>query len=197
MGKLLKYYIIISIVIGIICGQANGEIYKCINEFGKTTFQENPCKIDSKLSEKMDIKITRFLQPAKINKTNIENHSLALSQSASGNDVLHGIEIRDSNPEFGKKIPKELCTKTKRHPCGLPINLLYNVVADINSTREHLSQPAYTALKPYSVGTLVWEFNLCKNLWDNDIHCSEVLGYLAVKNNDVKFYTFQKPRKIF
>lgn len=111
----------------------------------------------------------------------------------SGNSLEYGLKIRESNKEFGTLIPKELCMNEKRFPCRLPVYMLYDIVSDIKTTKDKLSRLAYSALKRHAGNAqVVWEFNLCKPLWDKKQHCAEVLGYLVVKYNAVTFYAFQK-----
>jgi len=123
--------------------------------------------------------------------------AILLPQSVLANDVEYAIRIRDANPEYGTRIPKELCEKEARSPCRLPVYLLYDVVSNIKSTRGNLSSAAYSAFKRNSKNAqVVWEFNLCKPLWDKKIHCVEVLGYLVIKKDEVVFYVFQKSQRV-
>lgn len=113
-----------------------------------------------------------------------------------GNSLEYGLKIREANKEFGTLIPKALCMNERRFPCRLPVYMLYDIVPDIKITKDKLSQAAYSALKRHAGNAqAVWEFNLCKPLWDRKQPCVEVLGYLVVKYNTVTFYTFQQEIK--
>ena len=118
---------------------------------------------------------------------------IALPKTSFGNDVEYALKIKNSHPEYGTSIPKELCQNEKRSPCRLPVFKLYNVVSDITGTKANLNPTAYAALSLYSEGAqVVWEYNLCKPHWDKKKPCAEVLGYLVVKDYEVIFYVFQK-----
>ena len=120
--------------------------------------------------------------------------AILLPGSLLAYDVEYAIRIRESVPEFGNRVPRGLCEDERPSPCRLPVYLLYDVVPDIEDTKENLSAAAYSALKRNSrQAQVVWEFNLCKPRWDKDIPCVEVLGYLVVKDYKVVFYAFQNP----
>ena len=124
--------------------------------------------------------------------------TVLLPRPVFGNDVEYAVKIRNSNPEYGTRIFKELCENEKKSPCRLPVFLLYDVISNIESTKENLSPAAYLALKRHSKNAQVtWEFNLCNPRWDKNIPCVEVLGYLVVKDYKVTFYAFQKQKQHF
>ncbi len=124
--------------------------------------------------------------------------TISFPQFAIGSDIEYALKIRKLNPEYGKRIPKELCDKEIKSPCRLAVHLLYNVVSKIEDTKENLGSAAYSALKRNAKrAQVVWEFNLCKPLWDKNIPCAEVLGYLVIKDNQTVFYAFQIPKKYF
>jgi len=114
-------------------------------------------------------------------------------KSAIAISLDYGLNVKRSNYEFGTTIPKELCRDKKHSPCRLPLTLLYNVVSNIHSTKDKLNPAGYSAFQRHSkLSQVVWEFNLCKPLWDENKPCIETLGYLVIKKNKVIFYVFQK-----
>ncbi len=62
-----------------------------------------------------------------------------LPKISFGNDVEYALKIKNSLPEYGTGIPKELCQDEKRSPCRLPVFKLYNIVSDITNTKENLN----------------------------------------------------------
>lgn len=108
-------------------------------------------------------------------------------------DIEYALKIRKSNPEYGHKIPEQLCTNKRQHPCAMLTDIMIKPVVNIENTKKNLSNAAWSALKRNaSAGQEIWEYNLCQSLWNKQAPCVPINGYVVLRRHNVVFYTFFK-----
>ncbi len=108
-------------------------------------------------------------------------------------DIEYALKIRKSNPEYGHNIPKELCANEKRNPCKISTHIMIKPVLNIKDIKNNLSNAAWSALKSNANARQeIWEFNLCRSIWNKKEPCAAVYGYAVLKKHNIVFYTFFK-----
>ena len=94
-----KYYIVI--LLSVFCLDVYGGIFKCIDDKGKTIYQQRPCDKDSEVSEQMSIQTQSSSGPVALNSKNKKSYELALHSNSM---VVIAKECRVRNSSYTEEV---------------------------------------------------------------------------------------------
>lgn len=168
-----------------ISDSVSSEVYQWVDENGNSHFSDKNTDGDARVIN---------IEPIEVIETQkIKSKNKSPGKKNIGKDSIYAINVREANPEYGTKIPIELCENQNPTPCIMSTKIMIQPVTNFKNIKKNLTHSAWLALKKNSVlGQETWEFNLCHQEWSENIPCFAVDGYVVIKHYRPIFYAFFK-----